>query len=83
MRENVEEDENPHDYIYVIVWVLQIVKNTYLLMMRMWVMIVHMQNTWISVIEQLPAADSGGWPGPHAKALGGIILGSISQDLCN
>ena len=49
-------------------------------MMMMLVMIVHMQNTWISVIEQLPAAVSGGWPGPHAKALGGIILGSISQD---
>ena len=52
-------------------------------MMMMLVMIVHMQNTRISVIEQLPAADSGGWSGPHAKALGGIILGSISQDLCN
>ena len=52
-------------------------------MMMVLVMIVHMQNTWISVIEQLPAADSRGRPGPHAKALGGIILGSISQDLCN
>ena len=30
MRENVEEAENPHDYINVIVWVLQIVKNKFL-----------------------------------------------------
>ena len=30
MRENVEEAENPHDYIDLIIWVLQIVKNTYL-----------------------------------------------------